>query len=184
MVWTYRNREWDGGCQWLKGGGNGEMLVKGHQLSVIRWLSSGDPTYGMVTTVNNTMCCAELLSHVQLFETPWTVACQAPLSMGILQARILAWIAIPSSRGSSQPGIKPRSPALQMDFLLSEPSRKLLCVNVLTILRRKWQLCEIIYYCKFRLKLKKVEKITRSFRFDLNQIPYDYTVEVTSRLRD
>ena len=102
----------------------------------------------------------------------------------VLQARILAWIAIPSSRGSSQPGIKPRSPALQMDFLLSEPSRKLLCVNVLTILRRKWQLCEIIYYCKFRLKLKKVGKITRSFRFDLNQIPYDYTVEVTSRLRD
>ena len=31
---------------------------------------------------------------------------------------------------------------------------------------------------KFRLKLKKVEKTTRSFRYDLNQIPYDYTVEV------
>ena len=34
--------------------------------------------------------------------TPWTVACQAPLSMGILQARILEWVAVPSSRGSSQ----------------------------------------------------------------------------------
>ena len=32
---------------------------------------------------------------------------------------------------------------------------------------------------KFRLKLKKVEKTTRPFRYDLNQIPYDYTVEVT-----
>ena len=32
---------------------------------------------------------------------------------------------------------------------------------------------------KFRLKLKKVGKTTRSFRYDLNQIPYDYTVEVT-----
>ena len=30
---------------------------------------------------------------------------------------------------------------------------------------------------KFRLKLKKVEKITRLFRYDLNQVPYDYTVE-------
>ena len=30
---------------------------------------------------------------------------------------------------------------------------------------------------KFRLKLKKVRKTTRSFRYDLNQIPYDYTVE-------
>jgi len=35
--------------------------------------------------------------------TPWTAAHQAPLSMGLLQARILEWVAIPSSRGSSQP---------------------------------------------------------------------------------
>ena len=36
---------------------------------------------------------------------------------------------------------------------------------------------------KFRLKLKKVVKTTRPFRYDLNQIPYDYTVEVTDRLK-
>ena len=36
---------------------------------------------------------------------------------------------------------------------------------------------------KFRLKLKKVGKITRSFRYDLDQIPYDYTVEVTNRFK-
>ena len=41
--------------------------------------------------------------------------------MGILQARILEWVAIPSSRGSSQPGMEPRSPALQADSLPSEP---------------------------------------------------------------
>ena len=34
---------------------------------------------------------------------------------------------------------------------------------------------------KFRLKLKTVEKTTRSFRYDLNQIPYDYTVEMMTR---
>ena len=34
---------------------------------------------------------------------------------------------------------------------------------------------------KFRFKLKKVGKTTRSFMYDLNQIPYDYTVEVTNR---
>ena len=34
-------------------------------------------------------------------------------------------------------------------------------------------------FAKFRLKLKKVGKTTRPFRYDLNQIPYDYTVEVT-----
>ena len=36
---------------------------------------------------------------------------------------------------------------------------------------------------KFRLKLKKVRKTTRSFRYDLNQIPYDYTVEVMNRFK-
>ena len=37
---------------------------------------------------------------------------------------------------------------------------------------------------KFRLKLKKVGKNTRPFRYDLNQIPYDYTVEVTNRFKE
>ena len=36
---------------------------------------------------------------------------------------------------------------------------------------------------KFRLKLKKVGKTTRTFRYDLNQIPYDYTVEVRNRFK-
>ena len=37
-----------------------------------------------------------------------------------------------------------------------------------------------LFIAKFRLKLKKVGKTTRPFRYDLNQIPYDYTVEVTN----
>ena len=36
---------------------------------------------------------------------------------------------------------------------------------------------------KFRLKLRKMEKTTRPFRYDLNQIPYDYTVEVRNRFK-
>ena len=36
---------------------------------------------------------------------------------------------------------------------------------------------------KFRLKLKKVGKTSRLFRYDLNQIPYDYTVEMTNRFK-
>ena len=43
------------------------------------------------------------LSHVQLFATLWTVAYQAPPDHGILQARILEWVAISFSRRSSQP---------------------------------------------------------------------------------
>ena len=65
-------------------------------------------------------CAAQLLSHVRLFGTPRTVARQAPLSMGILQAGILEWVVLPFSRGSSRPGIKPGSPALQVDSLPAE----------------------------------------------------------------
>ena len=38
-----------------------------------------------------------------------------------------------------------------------------------------------LLYAKFRLKLKKVEKTTRPFRYNLNQIPYDYIVEMMDR---
>ena len=40
-----------------------------------------------------------------------------------------------------------------------------------------------ILIAKFRLKLKKVGKTTRPFRYDLNQIPYNYTMEVTNRFK-
>ena len=49
----------------------------------------------------------------------WTIDRQAPLSMRILQARILQWVAMLSTRGSSNPGIEPRYPTLQVD--LSHP---------------------------------------------------------------
>ena len=60
---------------------------------------------------------------------PWTIAYQSLLSMGIPQARILEWIAMPSSRGSSRPRDRTRecpvSPAPRADSLLVEPSGKL-----------------------------------------------------------
>ena len=70
------------------------------------------------------LCCTELLSRVLLFVTPWTIACQAPLSIGILQARRLEWVAMPFSRGSSQPRNRTGSPALQVDCLPAELPRK------------------------------------------------------------
>ena len=50
--------------------------------------------------INRYMCCAVLSHSVvsdSLRPTPWTVICQAALSMGILQARVLEWVAMPSS---------------------------------------------------------------------------------------
>ena len=64
--------------------------------------------------------CAELLSSVRFFAMSWTVACQDPLSMGKVQE----WVAMPSSRGSSQPRDWTRSPALQADSLPAEPQEK------------------------------------------------------------
>ena len=72
--------------------------------------------------LNANRLCSQFLSRVHLFETPWTGAHQAPLSMGILQARIMEWVAMPSSGGSSNPGIEPMSSTLQADFLPSEGS--------------------------------------------------------------
>ena len=40
-----------------------------------------------------------------------------------------------------------------------------------------------LFIAKFRLKFEKIGKTTRPFRYDLNQIPYDYTVEVTDRFK-
>ena len=65
-----------------------------------------------------------MLSRVQLFAIPRTVTHQAPLYMEILQARILEWVAMPSSRDLPNPGTEPRSPTLQAVSLLTEPPGK------------------------------------------------------------
>ena len=63
------------------------------------------------TTLPTKVCLVKAMVFpvVILFMTPWTIVRQVHLSIGILQARILEWVAMPYSRGSSQP----RSPALQ-----------------------------------------------------------------------
>ena len=77
---------------------------------------------------------------------------------GIFQARVLEWVAIAFSGRNSIQSAKTRPGAdcgSDHELLIA----------------------------KFRLKLKKVGKTTRPFRYDLNQIPYDYTVEVTNRFK-
>ena len=85
-----------------------KLIVKGlphpqspSNLFVKKIHSSIHPSiYPFSKTLWNT--CA-VLSHVWLCAPPWTVARQAPLSMEILQAIVLEWVAMPSSRGSSPP---------------------------------------------------------------------------------
>ena len=61
------------------------------------------------------------LSRVRLFATPWTIAYQAPLSMGFSRQEYWSGLPFPSPRDLPNPGIKPGSPALQTDALPSEP---------------------------------------------------------------
>ena len=64
------------------------------------------------------------LSHVRLFATPWTVAYQASLPMGFSRQEYRSGLPSPALGYLPDPGIEPRSPALQTDALLSEPPGK------------------------------------------------------------
>ena len=66
----------------------------------------------------------KLLSLVQLFATLWTVAYQAPLSMGFSSLEYWSGLPFPSPGDLPNPGIEPKSPKLQADALTSEPSDK------------------------------------------------------------
>ena len=57
------------------------------------------------------------LSRVQLFATPWTVAHQVPPSMGFSRQEYWSGLPFPSPGHLPEPGIEPRSPALQADVL-------------------------------------------------------------------
>ena len=61
------------------------------------------------------------LSRVRLFATPWTVAYQAPPSMGFSRQECWSGVPFPSPGDLPDPGIEPGSPVLQADALLSEP---------------------------------------------------------------
>ena len=63
-----------------------------------------------------------LLQHIQLFKTPWTVACQAPLSMGLSQQKYWSGLPFPSPGNLPDSGIERTSPALADGFFTSEPT--------------------------------------------------------------
>ena len=69
------------------------------------------------------------LSHVQFFETPWTVAYQAPQSMEFFRQEYWSGLLFPSPGDLLNPGIEPGSPALQADALPSKPPGKpIICI--------------------------------------------------------
>ena len=65
-----------------------------------------------------------VLSHVQHFATPWTVAHQVPLSIGFPRQEYWSGLPFPPPGHLPAPGIKPASPALAGGFFTTEPPRK------------------------------------------------------------
>ena len=83
----------------------------------------------------------QLLSHVHLFATLWTVAHKAPLSLGILQEGCWSGLPLPYPGYLPNPGIKAMSPAPQANSFLTEPLGKPHAYSLLNIkLQLRFQL--------------------------------------------
>ena len=95
---------------------------------------------------DGTRCCVALfcewvksLSRVRLFVTPWTVAHQAPPSVGFSRWEYWNGLPFPSPGDLPDPGIEPRSSTLQADALTSEPPGS----PILCLLLNTWQRCSL-----------------------------------------
>ena len=118
--------------------------------------------------------CAQSLSHVWLFGTPWTVARQPPLSMGFSRQEYWSGLPFPTPGDRPNPGIEPRSPALQADSLPSEPTLLLSLIShvhdlmddlsqaTYVLCTQKIMLCFGIIPNKDRLKVFKLSNFLAS----------------------
>ena len=93
-------------------------------ISIFSILAS-DGFFLLSSAFRNSMRWVNLLSRVRLFATPWTVAYQAPPSMGFSRQECWSGLPLPSPGDLPDPGIEPGSPTLQADALPSEPPGKL-----------------------------------------------------------
>ena len=143
--------------------------------------------------------------------TPWTAAYQAPPSTGLPRQEYWSGLPLTSPNEAGQRLIEfcQENALVIANTLFQQHKRKLytwtspdgqhrnqidniLCSqrwrsSIQSAKTRQGADCgsdHELLSAEFRLKLKKVAKTTRPFRYDLNQIPYNYTVEVRNNLRD
>ena len=137
--------------------------------------------------------------------TPWTVACQASLSKGFSRQEYWNGLPFPSPKRSRAKANRvlpreyplPTAPEMtpHMDFIrwwntkirliifFADKDGEALHSQQKMGPRADCDSDHELLIAKFRLKLKKVGKTTKPFRYDLNQIPYDYTVDMTNRFK-
>ena len=94
------------------------------------------------------------------FVTPWTVARQAPLSMGFSRQEYWSGLPFPSPGDLPNPGIEPGSPALQVDSLPSEPPGKPNLKELMTIFKSLIQIDILKYKIVAQLCYMTSEGIT------------------------
>ena len=98
-------------------------------LSQSRYLTEPLPHDSLVLFHNTSLyfVCLVTKLHLTFFATSWTVASQAPLSMGFPRQEYWSGLSFPSPGDLPNPGIEPRSPALEADALTSEPCDPMDC---------------------------------------------------------
>ena len=125
--------------------------------------------------------------------TPWTVACQALLSIGFSRQEYRSGLPFPSPQQHNRWLYTWTSPDGQYWNHIGYSLCNQRWRSSIESAKTRLTLVYCGAYCgsdhelliaKFRLKLKKVGKTTRPFRYDLNQIPYNYTVEVRNRFKE
>ena len=104
------------------------------------------------------------LSRVRLFATPWTVAHQAPPSMGFSRQEYWSGLPFPSPGDLPNPGIEPRGPTLQADALTFEPPGKPL---LWTKQRRKWKMGQAVGKIRHMLTRNKWSFARKFYFFKL-----------------
>ena len=109
------------GCHFLL---QGIFPTQGLNPGLLHWRQILHHLNHTVLMHETSVCVLSHFSCVQLCETLWTVARQTPLPMGVLQARILEWVAMPSSRESSRPRDRTLISCMASGFFTAEPPGK------------------------------------------------------------
>ena len=110
-AWDRRMMRRVGRGEWTSDSLQGLWVCPGPHISLQHWSFNDAPWanrwWNRVKTQG--VVCARMLSHVRLFVTPWTVACQSPLSLGFSGEEYWSGLPCPPPGGLPNPGIEPES---------------------------------------------------------------------------
>ena len=119
--WDFPGKNTGVGCHFLLQAIFPTVGLNPHLLCLLHWQAGSLPLVPLGKLIYARKVKVKTLSRVRLFATPWTVAYQAPPSMGFSSQECWSGLPFPSPGDLPDPGIEPGSPALRTDALPSEP---------------------------------------------------------------